>query len=571
MDMNKIKKPDKVEEKKVLTVDEVGSLGTEKTSEDLKKSITNSIANIDKKVKITLSDICKGLQNNNMFLDQHLFLDIEKEMYRIVDLSKENIDGGKAVKKTSLTPFIVDILKNVMATGEVDKFEINKANLDKIKLSIGSLKRTYNIKKEAFFVEDYVSCINVFRPTKLKEYKADKISYEDLLKVYNSDRFKRLKIVFDNNVGHTPTELKWFLNWVAMEINNPLAVRTAPLLIGDPGSGKGLIIKEIFEKLLYHESNVATVSNEVLLDKFNDVFEEKAFLIMNEICVTDDPKKANAISEYLKVLITEDKYMQRGMRVAHKEVVRTFSCIFSTNHDKPIKLENEDRRVSVFGRAIPLTSLVAFKILNETTEDFYPQYIKELNEFVLILKGLDYDSSVGTSVIMTKAKQNIIDNTNTKSDLFVSLFKENKYEELVQYLKSFDWDNEEKFFTDFEYMFSNGIFSNTLLYEIYITVYSVDTSKFNVKNIQRKSGSFWGNLLTKPDKPQMKVNDQGVATVLSFKVFGLKDLDKKKEALKQIFLGRYTPVKTTYSANDILADIEIENEMIDEDGETIPF
>jgi len=82
-------------------------------------------------------------------------------------------------------------------------------------------------------------------------------------------------------------------------------------------------------------------------------------------------------------------------------------------------------------------------------------------------------------------------------------------------------------------MFKVGIFSNDILFIMYVAVYEIELNDFNTKSESKKSGAFWSKILHKPAKPQIKIN----GTPVNFKVFEEINIEDKKEKLRNIVNG----------------------------------
>jgi len=534
-------------------VAEPAKIEATRPQEELIKANTDIIT--DNSNKESLKQVLTDLETKFMLGNIYLFLDLDINKYVIINYNSiDKFDTLKAYDKQSVGHLIKSILTTRIRANEVEPFEFNKSNIAKLINSIQGVKKSFDKFKPEFFTDtDYLPTLNLFKRTALLSYEiTTKINYQELYSKLISN-YKRLYLLLQNNIGED-NSIEWFLNWVSMEINQPQDIKTTFIIIGEQGSGKSILAEEIFKENIYHFSNVSILDNKTIKDNFNDIYNYKSFIIMNEVS-TMDLKENNQIAQDLKRLITDGSYINRGMFKSGVEKQKTFNIAFTTNKNEPVQIENGDRRFSVFGRGKKLLELESVdNLLKENNEDFDSFIINvkvEIREFLYLVKSLKYDKNVAIQPIMTELKKKIIAKTNTKEDLMKSYFNTRKYEELESLLKQFDFDNEERFYTQFKKMWDSGIFSNTILFEIYVAVYEVEINDFNLKSQQKKAGSFWSKILHKPSKAQMKINNE----VVSFKVFDELNIEAKKDNFKRIITGQELVI--TYENISIEEDEEI--------------
>jgi ABC-type dipeptide/oligopeptide/nickel transport system ATPase component len=507
------------------------------------ESINNIIA--DKK-KETFDEIIKKLSTRFMFGNVYIFLDIDLAKYTVINyVSNDKFETIKSYDKTTITHIIISMIETRIDDGEIEFFPLSKETISKITNSIKGVKKSFDRTKPEFFKDtDYLPTLNLFKQTILQEYQPiEKIGYGALSELL-ATKYKRFNLLLKNNIGDDEC-VKWFLNWVAMEINQPQDIKTTFVIIGEQGSGKSLLVEEIFKENIYHFSNVSIVDNKTLSDKFNDIYSYKSFMIMNEVS-TMDLKENNQIAQELKRLITDGSYINRGIYKSGVEKKKAFNIAFTTNKNEPLQIENGDRRFSVFGRGQKLLEMPELKKLNkEFNEDFegFIDNVKlEIKEFLFLVKSLDYDKSVSLVPIMTELKKKIISKTNTKEDLMKSFFNTKNYAGMETLLKQFEFDNEERFYIKVKKMFEIGIFTNEILFQIFTAIFEVQITDFNKLDQEKKAGAFWGKILHKPAKAQVKINGE----VINIKTFNEDDIEFKKERLRELLTNLKNGVEIVY-------------------------
>jgi len=554
--------------------------------EDINNDLINSkkqLKSIEGNQPLKLDKILEKLEEEYKFMDNYFFLDLELGKYVLIDMKEEqiHIDANnhkniEYIKSTSIIDKgnIEDLIKTQLTIlqkkGLIDKTidRYDDKIYKKIKQRVMGMFQKFDRNKHQIFISKNTPVLNKFLTTDITEYIPIKlINYNKLREELK--QYKRLEIILNNNVCNDEKSLKYLLNWISAEMNTPQNMHTSIVLIGEQGSGKSLLTETIFKENIYHRTNVAIMDNKSWIDKFNSIFEDKTFLINNEISLTDR-KESNDIAENIKRLISDKTIMIRGMQKENIEKWITFSMWFLSNKNEPIKIENGDRRLSVFGRAEKLEKnreLIKFlEENNETLDEFIKEFKQEVKEFLFILKSLEFDRGVCKKPIETTIKSEIIMNTNTKIDTLKSAFNTQNINSFDNLLDSYDFDEDDK--QKALNMFKVGIFENTMLKKIYELFFPDATPE--------KSGRWWNQIIT---------NVKGTLTIntkqYSYKVFNTDNLEEKRVKLRSILLDedfeeayQITPPKDKEMMQQSLISKENNSEMptleleIDED---MPF
>ena len=547
----------KIEETRPEALKEFGDTAT--LTESNKEIITE-------KTKETFDEVVKKLSNRFMLGDVYLFFDLEVAKYTVINYnSNDKFDTLKMYDKATVSHLLKSMLQTRIRKEEIEFLSFSKDQMNSLISSIQGVKKSFDRAMPEFFEDtDYLPTLNLFKRTALQEYQPEKkLSYEELKELLTT-KYKRLNLLLKNNIG-SDESIKWFLDWVAMEINQPQDIKTTFIIIGEQGSGKSILVEEIFKENIYHFSNVSVLDNKTIKDNFNDIYNYKSFIIMNEVS-TMDLKENNQIAQDLKRLITDGSYINRGMFKSGVEKSKTFNIGFTTNKNEPVQIEHGDRRFSVFGRGKKLLEMPEVKALNEELGEDFDGFIDgakaEIKEFLYFVKALDYDKRVALQPIMTELKKKIISKTNTKEDLMKSYFNTRNYDGMESLLKQFEFDNEELFYKKLKKMFEIGIFTNDVLFQIYSAIFEVQITDFNKLDQEKKSGAFWGKILHKPEKQQVKINGE----VINIKTFDDSEIDYKKERLRELLTNLKNGVEIVFETKPK----DPEN-FDDIDPEEIPF
>jgi len=214
--------------------------------------------------------------------------------------------------------------------------------------------------------------------------------------------------------------IKYFINWLAYAAKNMKKTRNAIVIVGEQGTGKGVLWDNII-RWVFGQDNCVTVGNADIASEFNVVFDNRLFVCFNEI--KGDFRQGNTIYETLKSYITDPTFMVNIKNVSQYEVENHFNCIFFSNHEVPLQIEGSDRRYSVFKTAnTKLAEIVG------DTGAFIKTLKDERERFLEILFSFSPDVSLATSLIDTEQKKKIKELSNTKQDNFKSRIIEKDYE-----------------------------------------------------------------------------------------------------------------------------------------------
>lgn len=214
--------------------------------------------------------------------------------------------------------------------------------------------------------------------------------------------------------------IRYFLNWLAYAAKNLKKTRNAIVIVGEQGTGKGVLWDNII-RWVFGQDNCVTVGNADIASEFNVVFDNRLFVCFNEI--KGDFRQGNTIYETLKGYITDPTFMVNIKNVSQYEVENHFNCIFFSNHEVPLQIEGSDRRYSVFKTAnTKLAEIVG------DTGAFIKSLKDEREKFLEILFSFEIDVHLATSLVDTEQKQKIKELSNTKQDNFKTRIVEKDYE-----------------------------------------------------------------------------------------------------------------------------------------------
>jgi hypothetical protein len=156
----------------------------------------------------------------------------------------------------------------------------------------------------------------------------------------------RIYTLIKHVLGDGDLEVEYFLNWIAYVFQTRKKAKTAWVLGGVPGTGKGLFYSRVLRPLFGPE-HVPMRSLQSIEEHFNLYMRNSLFLIVDEFHMASSSLGAMKIADKLKNQITEDTITIRAMRTNQIEVPNYTNFIFLTNRNDAVKIENGDRRYNI--------------------------------------------------------------------------------------------------------------------------------------------------------------------------------------------------------------------------------
>ena len=149
--------------------------------------------------------------------------------------------------------------------------------------------------------------------------------------------------IFDNICKGISERNDWFLNWLALGVQQPAyVIGTAPVLIGLPGTGKGVLANAYAR--LWHPHSISVTKDDHVSGRFNQHLEGRRFVLLDEAMFGGDRKNAGVIKTYM----TESRIMieRKGIDPIWYDNHMIFMA--SSNERSVVPADIGDRRWQVF-------------------------------------------------------------------------------------------------------------------------------------------------------------------------------------------------------------------------------
>jgi hypothetical protein len=228
--------------------------------------------------------------------------------------------------------------------------------------------------------------------------------------------------VIDNALGNDPDILVHFINWLGAVVQTRDRTRTAWVLHGTHGTGKGILTSKILRPLF--GAHTATRRMEELNEKYNH-FMEGSFLVFVDEVQTKALQNERGVMAKLKNFITESTVAIRAMYANATEVRNHTNWIFMSNMSDPISIDKEDRRFNV-GKYQPNKLII--------TDAELALIDKELQTFYDYLANMPVDFDKAGQVIHSDDRDTMISISESSIDTVGSALLEGSFEFFLEQL-----------------------------------------------------------------------------------------------------------------------------------------
>ena len=391
------------------------------------------------KAEMTIKDKINLIENayvkyakKNAALDRlgkaTVFFDAMTGMYvrisRYVDVDTEGNEHDR---------ILTDRLKDTTVYKYIDReskelagIHVNTKNRTAILRELRVFRKEFAPLKPAFYGEFF----NTYIPNGFLDVKVDN--------VLNVDKFttitlpKRYPIInaLLENIAPYEDERVFLLNWLSTILNTAKKTKTAIVLKGIQRTGKGVFASKIIEYAM-HESNCFIATNANLTDNFNNFLEDKLFITFDE--VKGDFNKEKDITNKIKLIVSEESIQIRAMHTNPYMIRFNANCIFLSNEDLPISMDQSDERLSVIETNSKTLLQVAREMGYEIAE-FISLIEKERDQFLVHLKMCNYSKQLAMSTIQNKTKKAIQDATSTTQSVLKTAFRSHDLETISEIL-----------------------------------------------------------------------------------------------------------------------------------------
>tara|TARA_B110000116_G_scaffold121076_1_gene105025 strand:+ start:4632 stop:7121 length:2490 start_codon:yes stop_codon:yes gene_type:complete len=217
--------------------------------------------------------------------------------------------------------------------------------------------------------------------------------------------------------GASALEFEHFINWLAYIINEKDKAKTAWVMHGIPGTGKGVFFDKIITPILGKQHSVMK-RTENIEEQYNDWLSSALLVAVDEFNAGDS-KNRNSVVNKIKNYITEDVSPVRRMRSNQKDIRNYANFIFFSNDDSPVVIAEGERRLNI----CPRQDIALNALHPEIDEDIRSKLPKEVKKFAAFLLLFNYSTLNAQRALENVAKTRMRESGQSSADEFISALK----------------------------------------------------------------------------------------------------------------------------------------------------
>lgn len=207
-----------------------------------------------------------------------------------------------------------------------------------------------------------------------------------------------------------------FINWVAYILQKRDRTKTAWVLHGTQGTGKGILTNNILRPI-FGAAHVASRRMEELADKYNQFMENALLVFVDEVQIKALQNEKGVMAK-LKNFITEENVPMRAMYSNAQEMRNYSNWILMSNMSDPVLIDKNDRRFNV--GAYQPDKLVL-------TDAELKLIDKELQAFHDYLLSYPLDEQRASEVLQTTDRETMISISESSIDTVASALLEGNF------------------------------------------------------------------------------------------------------------------------------------------------
>lgn len=198
-----------------------------------------------------------------------------------------------------------------------------------------------------------------------------------------------------------------FINWLAFIVQFRDRTKTAWVLHGTQGTGKGVMMNKIIRPLL-GEKQTATRRMEEFEERYNH-FMKQCFVVFVDEVETGALKNESGVIAKFKNFITEPMVPIREMHAQAKEFPNYTNWILASNKSAVVRIDPEDRRFNVGKyQPVPLKQVMTMGEVDQIDSELQSMY-----DYLL---HYPCNAQTASTVLDTEDRQNMISLSVTSFD-----------------------------------------------------------------------------------------------------------------------------------------------------------
>ena len=255
--------------------------------------------------------------------------------------------------------------------------------------------------------------INIFTPTE----------YMKAVPVFTSSCPPTILKIITHALGGELLTVEHFINWLAFILQKKDKTKTAWVLHGTQGTGKGILMNKVLRPLL-GLAQTAIRRMEELDERYNTYMKGTLLLFIDEIQTKALINERSIIAKF-KNFITEDWISIRAMFSNAIEVRNYTNVIMASNMPDPVTIDKEDRRFNVGGYQPVKLDITDAEIDGLTAE------IQQFHDFLFFYK---LNEAKASTVLESIHRSTLISISESSIDTVASALLEGNFEFFIDQL-----------------------------------------------------------------------------------------------------------------------------------------
>lgn len=237
---------------------------------------------------------------------------------------------------------------------------------------------------------------------------------------------KGIKRVLTHALGDDDETFEHFINWLATVLQTRDRTRTAWILHGTEGTGKGIFVNRVLKPIL--GTHLTSRRMAELNEKYNHYMTGALLVFVDEVQTRALQNETGAMAD-MRNFITEEFVSIRQMHANAVEVRNYTNWIFSSNMPDPVSIKKGDRRFNV-ARYQPNRL--------EITDEELEQIDKEVQAFYDYLINYKADYERAGKVIHNEDREKLISISENSADTVGNALLEGRFDFFIDQLPTDD-------------------------------------------------------------------------------------------------------------------------------------
>ena len=222
-----------------------------------------------------------------------------------------------------------------------------------------------------------------------------------------------------SNLFNDAARLEYFLNWLSYAFNEARKSRNCIVLTGSQGTGKGLLYDYVIKPALGEKYCVKLLTHNIK-SNFTGLLHNKLFVAIDET----EKRSSYEILDKIKSYVTDTTITIERKGIDAVTTANKFNMMIFSNSTVPVKVEQSNRRFSVFKSDVPIKNIIDTNLLIEGLKS-------ESLEFLKFIKSLKYSKKYAETLFTTQEGEVAKEGSLSEIESICNKLKEGRWNELI--------------------------------------------------------------------------------------------------------------------------------------------